>query len=186
MDLISLEREVVAIEIPSGEKVMLPQGVAVSIHQVLGGNYTVQIDDGRLARIDGKDADALGKEVVASPSTATASPLADDADTVESVTDDIWTQLRTVYDPEIPVNVVELGLIYECNVIPGAGDKFDADIKMTLTAPGCGMGPVLQEDARAKVAGLPSVDVVDVEIVLEPAWEPSMMTEAARLELGML
>ena len=184
MDLIALKKEVSTIEIPSGDPISLAEGVAVSIHQVLGGNYTVQIDDGRLARIDGKDADALGREVAEAP--VSSAVLAEEADTVESVTEDIWKQLRTVFDPEIPVNVVELGLIYECNVIPGVGEKFDVAIKMTLTAPGCGMGPVLQEDARSKVDGLPSVDVVDVEVVFEPAWEPSMMSEAARLELGML
>ena len=94
-------------------------------------------------------------------------------------------QLRTVFDPEIPVNVVELGLIYECDVPPAGVEKFDVAIKMTLTAPGCGMGPVLQEDARSKIDGLPSVGGVEIGIVLEPGWEPSMMSEAARLELGM-
>ncbi len=184
MDLIALKKEVLAVEIPSGDKVILAEGMAVSIHQVLGGNYTVQTDDGRLARIDGKDADALGKEVAETPVSSAA--VVDEPDTVESVTKDIWVQLRTVFDPEIPVNVVELGLIYECNVTPAAGEKFDIALKMTLTAPGCGMGPVLQEDARLKIDGLPSVEAVEVEIVLDPPWEPSMMSEAARLELGML
>jgi probable FeS assembly SUF system protein SufT len=183
MDLIALKKDVLAVEIPSGDKITLSEGMAVSIHQVLGGNYTVQTDDGRLARIDGKDADALGKEVTEAP--VSSAELADEPDTVESVTKDIWEQLRTVFDPEIPVNVVELGLIYECDVTPAGAEKFDVAIKMTLTAPGCGMGPVLQEDARSKIDGLPSVGGVEIEIVLEPGWEPSMMSEAARLELGM-
>ncbi len=174
----TLSRDVRGIIIPVGESVTLRQGTAGFITQALGGSFTVYVE-GNLFRIAGSDADALGKEPVPPPEVP---DNASDAD-IEAV---IWKQLKTCYDPEIPVDIVELGLVYRCDVTPlGNGDR-RVSIDMTLTAPGCGMGDVLVEDAREKIAIIPTVSDVDVQLVFDPPWNQSMMSEEARLQTGLM
>lgn len=174
-DIIILQRDVNALLIPSGARIYLQQGTEVTITQSLGGSYTVNIY-GNLARIDNKDADALGKPVQLQFSEE---ELANS--TIEEL---VWTQMRTCYDPEIPVNIVDLGLIYECN-INESKEQYQINIKMTLTAPGCGMGPTIAAEVKNKVEALPKVSTVEVEIVFDPPWNHSLMSDAAKLELGM-
>ena len=188
---IALKRDVDAIQIPYGEHVKLPAGTLVTIHQVLGGNFTVVTDHGHMVRIDSWDVDALGEAGKLAQKDAAFTPPAK-ADPKAPVTKDgvvkaVWDLLKTCYDPEIPVNVVELGLVYEVKVEPHpSGEGFMVDVKMTLTAPGCGMGPVLQMDAVAKLNGIPGVKRANVEIVFDPPWDREMMSDAAKLQLGML
>lgn len=178
-EAITLNRECEAALIPTGTPVMLPEGSVVYITQALGGSYTVNIN-GNLARIAAEDADALGFE--ASQRTELEKKELVGDGTVDE--DAIWEQLRTCYDPEIPINIVELGLIYECDVIK-TDDGNRVNILMTLTAPGCGMGEFLAEDVRAKVASLDNVTEVNVELTFDPPWSQDMMSEAARLQTGM-
>lgn len=173
-----LKRSCAATLIPSGEKVQLSQGDRVLVTQALGGSFTVQTEAGYLARIAASDADALGLEV----SRAKGEPTEAGPFDMQKVTEN----LKTVFDPEIPVNVVDLGLIYVCEAHQLADGGHRVEIKMSMTAPGCGMGDVLKEDARAKVQAVPGVKEVDIEIVWEPPWDQSRMSEAARLQLGML
>jgi probable FeS assembly SUF system protein SufT len=177
---ITLSRDCEAIAIPYGEKVVLPAGSLVRVTQSLGGTYTVMTEQGYLVRIAGKDADALGQETAAASQIGASAVVG--AQEVEKL---VWDQLRAVYDPEIPVNAVDLGLVYVCQITPLPEGGHKAEVKMTLTAPGCGMGPVLQADAESKIKGVPGIQEVEVEIVLDPPWDPSMMSEAAKLELGM-
>jgi probable FeS assembly SUF system protein SufT len=179
---ITLTRDCEAIQIPSGTKMKLAAGTVVMITQSLGDTYTVTTDHGYMVRIAGKDADAIGMERTAAAPAAEA-VLPEGREGLEKA---VWDQLRTCYDPEIPVNIVELGLVYECSVTPVEGGGHRVDVKLTLTAPGCGMGGVLAADAQAKIGALPGIREANVEIVFEPAWNPSMMSEAARLELGMM
>lgn len=174
--IIILSRDVDAFLIPSGARIYLQKGTEVTITQALGNTYTVGIY-GNLARIDGKDADALGKEPVVVPKE-----LPEGA----NLNDLIWSELKTCYDPEIPVNIVDLGLIYSCDVtkIPKQQEHC-VYVKMTLTAPGCGMGPVLAEDVKRKLLALPTIKEVNVEVVFDPPWDRSMMSDAAKLELGL-
>lgn len=169
-----IRRECRAIQVPEGTPAVLSPGTRVRVTQALGSSLTVVTERGYLLRIETRDADALGLTLAAGPALSEAVPLEDR----------IWAELRTCFDPEIPVNVVDLGLIYSCEIqeLPEGGNR--VDLKMTLTAPGCGMGPILAQDVKEKVHGLPGVRDVDVEIVFDPPWNPSMMTEAARLELG--
>jgi probable FeS assembly SUF system protein SufT len=176
---IDLTRDVNAIQIPEGTKLLLKQSDPVYVMQVLGGMFTVETEQGFLARIDGRDADALGQEV-----PPERKPI--DMTQSKSVEEHVWEQLRTCYDPEIPVNIVELGLIYNVKVIDFDAGGYRVDIEMTLTAPGCGMGEILKQDIEQKVLDIADVKVANVEIVFDPAWESSMMTEAARLQLGMM
>jgi probable FeS assembly SUF system protein SufT len=169
------------VQIPSGFPTTLPAGTEVRITQSLGGSYTVTTDYGNMVRIAGKDADALGLTPDIPTTTADAPPASP-----EEVEKLVWDQLRTCYDPEIPVNIVELGLVYSCVVKPAAGGGHDVEVKFTLTAPGCGMGEYLKQDLQAKVAAIPGVGEVDIEVVFDPPWNQSMMSEAAKLELGML
>lgn len=173
-----LGRDVEAVIIPAGQVLTLREGTDGYITQSLGGSFTVYVD-GSLFRIAGTNADAIGKEPVAPPSVP---ENASDSD-IEEV---IWQQLRTCYDPEIPVNIADLGLIYRCSVIARADGMRDIDIDMTLTAPGCGMGDILVQDVRDKVAIIPTIAGVQVEMVFDPPWNQTMMTEEARLQLGML
>lgn len=179
-EVVRLNRDCDALLIPSGDQISLKKGQEVMITQALGGSYSVIIQ-GNLARIDGKDADALGKEVT---------PATDVEEEIPSGTVDeqlVWEQIKTCYDPEIPVNIVDLGLIYDLQISPmndGSGQR--VDIKMTLTAPGCGMGPVIADDVRHKVQSVPGVTEAHVELVWDPLWNQGMMSEAARLQLGML
>lgn len=175
---IELRRDCQATLIPHGGKVTLARGESVVLVQALGGSFTVRTDAGALVRIAGRDADALGLE----PTATEAAPPGDGPFELERVI----AQLRTVFDPEIPVNVVDLGLVYGCEAHPLPGGGYRVEIRMSMTAPGCGMGHVLQEDARAKVRAVPGVAEVDVQIVWDPPWDPGRMSEAARLQLGML
>jgi probable FeS assembly SUF system protein SufT len=175
----NLSRDVAATLIPSGDKIALPAGTSVFVHQMLGGSYTVQTDMG-LFRIDAKDADTLGEEVI--DTTVKASTLADGAPDPEA----IWEQLRQVYDPEIPVNIVDLGLVYSMDVEKENDNTFKISVAMTLTAPGCGMGPAIAEDAKSKVLQVPGVSLADVRIVWDPPWNQSMISEEGRMKLGLV
>src|SRR5262245_47035221 len=175
-----LNRDVEASMIPVGTKVTLQKGETAHITQSLGGSYTVVVN-GNMFRIEGKDADALGLQV-AEKKTVSASGTY----TQEQVEKEIWNQLRTCYDPEIPVNIVDLGLIYDCHIESIAANSFKVAVKMTLTAPGCGMGPVLQQDVQNKLLSLEAVDDVAVELVWDPPWNQGMLSEAAKLQLGLM
>lgn len=176
-DTINLTREIEGVQIPSGNVVTLPAETAVIITQALGGSYTVVIpNQAGLFRIKGSDADALGKEVAANTS-AMAGPF-----DVEKV----WEQLRNCYDPEIPVNIVDLGLIYSLDVTDATEGGKEIGVKMTLTAPGCGMGPSLAADAEQRILGVPGVSDAKVELVWDPPWSPDRISEAGREKLGMV
>src|SRR6266705_3404903 len=177
---VSLSRDVEAAIVPAGEKVTLQKGEQAYITQSLGGSYTVVVN-GNMFRIDSKDADALGLEAAAKPTNATGQPRSK-----EELEKEVWNQLKSCYDPEIPVNVVDLGLIYDCQLAPiGDGKTFKADVKMTLTAPGCGMGPVLAQDVQNKLLSIEGIDEANVELVWDPPWNQGMLTEAAKLQLGL-
>jgi probable FeS assembly SUF system protein SufT len=176
---VTLSRDVDAAVIPVGTKVTLQKGEQAYITQSLGGSYTV-IVNGNMFRIEGRDADALGLELTAKP-VGTGTPVSQ-----EQLEKEIWNQLRSCYDPEIPVNIVDLGLIYDCHVAPLAPGSHRVEVKMTLTAPGCGMGPMLAQDVQNKLLGLEGVDDVAVELVWDPPWNQAMMSEAAKLQLGLL
>lgn len=180
-ETVALRRSVDATGIPGGEPLLLPEGLEVAVHQALGGTFTVLTPRG-LARIGPDDADALGPDYAALAAAAQARPAPGGEFHVEQV----WERLRTVYDPEIPADIVELGLVYgvEPEALPGGGRR--VRVTMTLTAPGCGIGPVLVEDVRRQVLSVPGVDDAEVVLVFEPPWEPSRMSEAARLTLGFL
>ena len=173
---VKFERDCPAVLVPQGESVTLPAGSVGYITQSLGGSFTVFVE-GNLFRISGDDADAIGKP---RPEPLQLEEGAGD----EAVEKLVWDQLRTCFDPEIPINVVELGLVYDCDLEAVAGGR-KVNIRMTLTAPGCGMGEVLVEDVRTKVERVPTVVEADVELVFDPPWNQSMMSEAARLETGM-
>jgi len=177
---VTLTRDVEGAVIPVGTKVTLQKGEAAYIAQSLGGSYTVVVN-GNMFRIEGKDADALGVEVAAKPETG--APVA--PTTPEELEKEVWNQMRTCYDPEIPVNIVDLGLIYDCKLTPMGEGSHRADIKMTLTAPGCGMGPMLAQDVQNKLLSLEGIDEANVELVWDPPWNQSMLTEAAKLQLGL-
>lgn len=173
--LLSVRRDCPARLVPTGTEIMIPKDSFVTLTQSLGGSYTVLVN-GNMARVDGLDAEALGME-----------PL--QIDYVDKKTgkvneDNLWLTLRTIYDPEIPVNLVDLGLIYDCRIEEHDG-KCIVNIKMTLTTPGCGMGPVLLADVQHRLVRVPHVDEVKVELVFDPPWDRSMMSEVAQLELGM-
>lgn len=174
-EVVILSRDTMALLVPSGASVMLPRGTEVTITQSLGDTYTVQIY-GNLARIEAKDADALGKQ--------TKNPL-DDLPPDASIEDKVWAQLHSVFDPEIPVNIVDLGLIYSCQ-IQKIEAQYQVAIDMTLTAPGCGMGPVIAEDVKRKVLAIPEVTEAKVDIVFDPPWDREKMSDVAKLQLGVL
>lgn len=180
-DTVQLSRDVEASIVPVGTKVTLSKGEEARITQELGGSYTV-IVNGNMFRIDGTDADALGKEA----SSSSVRVSGDKPATPEEVEKHMWEQMKTVFDPEIPVNVVDLGLIYDCVVEKIPDGDYSAKVKMTLTAPGCGMGPVLQQDLQNRLLCIEEIDEAEVELVWEPAWNQGMMTEAAKLQLGLL
>jgi len=177
-EAITLERDVVATIIPAGETLTLREGTSGFITQALGGSFTIYIE-GNLFRIAGADADALGKEPVPPPAIP---ENASDKD----IEDVIWKQLMTCYDPEIPINIVDLGLIYRCDVTALANGQRSVSVDMTLTAPGCGMGEILVQDAQEKIAVIPTVDDVKVELVFDPPWNQSMMSDEARLQTGLM
>ena len=174
---IRFERDCAAVMVPQGDEVTLPAGQVGYITQALGGSFTVYVD-GNLFRIRGADADALGKEP---PPPLELAENAGDED-VEKL---VWQQLRTCFDPEIPINIVELGLVYRCDVERLDDGDRKVRVDMTLTAPGCGMGDILVDDVRTKLEAIPTVAEADVELVFDPPWNHSMMSDAARLETGM-
>jgi probable FeS assembly SUF system protein SufT len=173
-----LSRDVRAVAVPAGIDVTLKAGAVGYITQALGGSFTVYID-GNLFRIAGEHADALGKEVLKTPEVP-ANPTAEDIRNI------VWDQMRSVYDPEIPINIVDLGLVYECDVLGHDDGTYNVGIKMTVTAPGCGMGEILVADVKEKVERIPGVRGADVELVFDPPWHQSMMSDAARLQTGMM
>lgn len=181
-ETVTLSRDCVALKIPSGEKTMLQKGHRIHITQSLGGSFTLMTEQGYMVQIAGDEADAIGKEKPA--------PIGSTGEVGKDVPLEqaVWDQLKTCFDPEIPVNIVDLGLVYECRMSPMPDDtgKKKVDIKMTLTAPGCGMGDVLRTDAMQKIQKLQGVGMVNVELVWEPQWDRSMMSEAAKLQLGMI
>ena len=175
----TLSRDVTATQIPVGDKIPLPAGTRVTIAQTLGGNYTVSTDFG-LFRIDARDADTLGETVT--NTAVTAAPLASGAPDPAAV----WDQLKKVYDPEIPVNIVDLGLVYSMDISQQDGGAHKVDIAMTLTAPGCGMGPAIAADAKDKILLIPGVADADVRITWDPPWNQSMISEEGKMKLGLL
>lgn len=178
---VKLSRNVEAIMIPSGEPVVVEEGSEATITQSLGGSYTLMTDRGMLVRLSGKEVEAIGKE-------SAEIPQIEGDVSKENVEALVWDQLRTCYDPEIPVNIVDLGLVYLCDVQPveGKDKQYKTHIKMTLTAPGCGMGPVLANDVRSKILAIPGIENAHVDIVFDPVWDRAMMSESAKLQLGMM
>lgn len=182
-ETVKLKRDCEASQIPSGAKILLPEGMEVRISQSLGGSFTVITDDGFMVRIAAEDAAALGKESsLPTPSSKSAAG----SNQEQTVEHQIWEALRTCYDPEIPVNIVDLGLIYLCRVTPLPEGGSRAQVQMTLTAPGCGMGEVLRADAQGKILRIPGIKQADIELVWSPPWDQSRMSEAAKLQLGIL
>jgi probable FeS assembly SUF system protein SufT len=174
-EIIELKRDCAVIEIPSGIRSILSKGSRVRVAQALGTSYTVTSEMYAMYRIDAKDADALGLEIEQSANTSAGTTFNEEK---------MWETLKTVFDPEIPVNVVDLGLIYSCTVsgLEQGGKRIDA--KMSMTAPGCGMGNVLKAEVESKLSQLPEVKEVQVEVVFDPPWHPGLMSEAAKLQLG--
>ena len=175
---VRFERDCEAVLVPAGDQVTLPAGTVGYITQSLGGSWTVFVE-GNLMRIAGKDADAIGKE----PPAPIELPEGATDEDVERL---VWQQLRTCFDPEIPVNIVELGLVYAAVVVPREDGRRDVHVRMTLTAPGCGMGEVLVDDVRSKVELIPTVAEADVELVFDPPWNQTLMSDVAKLETGLL
>ncbi|BDG10645.1 putative Fe-S cluster assembly protein SufT [Anaeromyxobacter paludicola] len=181
---VSLTRDVEAVHIPSGERGVLAQGSWVVVQQTLGGDVTVLAERGGLARIAQADADALGPEyadLARKAAEAGAARLSGDFDEAR-----VWEQLGTVFDPEIPASIVELGLVYLVASEPLPEGGHQVLVRMTLTAPGCGVGPMLLDDVQRKVLAVPGVRSADVQLVFDPPWDQSMMSEAAKLQLGLM
>ncbi|MEI6491116.1 MAG: putative Fe-S cluster assembly protein SufT [Verrucomicrobiota bacterium] len=173
---ITLSRDCDAVQIPSGHPLVLPAGMSVVVTQSLGGTFTVATPGG-LARIELKDADALGIDPAA----------ASEKVKVEGTTEQaVWDQLKSVFDPEIPVNIVDLGLVYDCAITKKDDGSTSVNVKMTLTAPGCGMGPTIAADARGKILSLEGIDDAEVELVWDPPWNQAMITEVGKMKLGIL
>lgn len=178
---ITLSREVEAIQIPSGDTIVLPIGTPVVITQTLGGTYTVATQAG-LARVSSKDADALGIDPEEHNKKRAVAEALKDA----PLEDQVWAQLKEVYDPEIPVDIVNLGLVYDCTLDDAESGKAKVNVKMTLTAPGCGMGPVIAADAQSRIMSLEGVDDAQVDLVWDPVWNQDMITEEGKMKLGMI
>ena len=172
-----VNREVRAVIVPAGTEVKLRPGQAGYITQALGGSFTVYLE-GNLFRLAGEDADAIGKESMKPPELP---PNA----TEEDVRKLAWDQMRTCYDPEIPINIVDLGLVYDCGVVANEDGTRTVEVQITLTAPGCGMGDVLVDDVKDKIQRIPTVREARVSLTFDPPWNQTMMTEAARLQTGM-
>jgi probable FeS assembly SUF system protein SufT len=177
---VTFSRNAEAIMIPSGERVLVPQGASATITQALGGSYTVITDRGLMVRLSGPEVEAIGK------TPQESADVKPEELTPEKMEEMVWDALKTCFDPEIPVNIVDLGLVYLCELQEAEEGGKKVHVKMTLTAPGCGMGPVLAGDVRMKLENIPGVKEADVEVVFDPVWDRSMMSEAARLQLGMM
>lgn len=172
-----LKRACEAAMIPAGSHVIIPEGTQVNLAQSLGGSFTVYVD-GNLLRIAGKDADALGLQQPELPSLP-------DNHTAADITKLVWEQMKTCYDPEIPINIVDLGLVYECKLSDLEDGEKRVEVTMTLTAPGCGMGDILSADVKQKIESVPMVRLVDVRVVFDPPWSRAMMSDEAKLQTGM-
>jgi len=179
----SLSRDVTATLVPAGDAINLPAGTHVTITHRLGGNFTVVCDYG-MFRINGADADALGEDKPAAAATAAAALTPGDGRAPAEPL--LWEALKTVFDPEIPVNIVDLGLIYTLQIKELGENRFGVDVAMTLTAPGCGMGPAIAEDARARIAAVPGVSEAKVEIVWDPPWSQERISEEGKMQLGLI
>ena len=177
----TLIRDCEAIQIPSGQKTTIPVGTQGVITQSLGGSYTIATYQG-LARVAEKDLDALGLEKPQAQATQKAASTTNGEVSEQAV----WNQLRQCYDPEIPVNIVDLGLVYDCRLITKDDGSTRVEVKMTLTAPGCGMGPAIAHDAQSKILSIDGVDEADVQLVWDPPWNQNMISEAGRMKLGMI
>jgi probable FeS assembly SUF system protein SufT len=178
---IELSRDCQAVQIPQGTTITVPKGTLAVITQALGDTYTVQLPTlGGLYRIADKDADALGKK---SKGRATTAATTEDSETVNE--EMVWDQLKQVYDPEIPINVVDLGLIYDMRIEPLGGGENKVLVQMTLTAQGCGMGPSIARDAQHRIEALPGVAEADVRVVWDPPWTPEMMSPEGKKQLGV-
>jgi probable FeS assembly SUF system protein SufT len=177
-ETVTLARDVIGVLIPAGTRVELPEGAQATITQALGGSFTILVE-GHLFHIEGKDADALGRQAAKGPDVS-----ADASD--EELEKAVIAQLKTCYDPEIPIDIVELGLVYDAHLenLPDGSRK--SVIRMTLTAPGCGMGDILVNDARSKVLEIPGISEADVQLVFDPPWTQERMSESAKLALGMI
>jgi len=190
-DITVVKREVMGVLIPYGSEITLMPGTEVLVTQALGGSFTLNVN-GNLVRIEGKDGDAIGKEPVLTPvekaKKAKKDKKKDNQKKDLTALDEelMWAQLKTCYDPEIPVNIVDLGLIYEISKSQLEDGTYHLGVQMTLTAPGCGMGPVISAEVEKKLAELPGVSRVDVVLVFDPPWSSDMMSEEAKLELGVL
>jgi probable FeS assembly SUF system protein SufT len=178
----TLARDVEAIQIPSGTKTTIPAGTPGMITQALGGSYTIATYQG-LARVAEKDLDALGIE---KPDSANGAEKSAEPFTGEVDEKAVWAQLKQCFDPEIPVNIVDLGLVYDCQLTKRPEGGVKVDVKMTLTAPGCGMGPAIAHDAQSKILTIDGVDEADVQLVWDPPWNQNMISEAGRMKLGMV
>jgi probable FeS assembly SUF system protein SufT len=178
----TLTRDVIAIRIPSGDTFTLAKGTTVVITQALGGSFTIWTPEG-LSRIADEDAGALGLEATIKSAEAAEAGGVDTTRVDESA---VWDQLRTCYDPEIPVNIVDLGLVYDCVVDQPEGKPANVAVKMTLTAPGCGMGPTIAAEARSKILSIPGVGEAAVDLVWDPAWNQDMISEVGKMKLGMI
>ncbi|MCX8108401.1 MAG: putative Fe-S cluster assembly protein SufT [Verrucomicrobiae bacterium] len=176
--VVTLKRKVDAIVVPAGTRTTLEPGLEARVTQSLGGSYTIVVN-GTMYRIDGRDGDALGFPV------ETVTKRGETTLTKEELEQRVWDALKTCYDPEIPINIVDLGLVYDCQVEQLQNGNFRVNVKMTLTVPGCGMGPIIQEDARSKIMAIDRVEEVTIELVWDPPWNQNMMSEAARLQLGL-
>ncbi len=174
----TLSRDVEVAAIPYGDRITLATGTTVFVTQALGGSYTAMTDHGYLVRIDGTDADAIGEEPVR--------PMTEEDRKGRTTQELAWDQLKTCFDPEIPINIVDLGLVYKCEVEPLEGDGERVRVEFTLTAPGCGMGDFLRQDMQQKLLAIPGVKEADVQVVLDPPWDQSMMSDVARLQLGLM
>jgi probable FeS assembly SUF system protein SufT len=176
---VTFSRDCEVIQIPSGEKLPIKAGTTVVITQSLGGSYTIATDRG-LARVIKEDADAIGMQDEGKPVAAAGGenvPLEEKA---------VWDQLKTCYDPEIPVNIVDLGLVYDCTITPQPEAGAKVNVKMTLTAPGCGMGPTICSEAKSKILSIPGVADADVDLVWDPPWNQSMISEVGKMQLGLI
>jgi probable FeS assembly SUF system protein SufT len=176
----TLSRDIEVTAIPYGDRLPLKEGSTVFVTQALGGSFTCMTDHGYMVRIDGQDADAIGEEAVSAAGPEEAGD--------RSVEQLCWDQLKTCYDPEIPVNIVDLGLVYACEAapVPDEAERHRVKVRFTLTAPGCGMGDYLKQDIERKLLSVPGVKEADVQIAFDPPWTQDMMSEAARLQLGMM
>jgi probable FeS assembly SUF system protein SufT len=175
---VTFVRECEAVLVPDGITTTIDEDTDATLMQVLGGNLTLRLETGRLVRIEGHDADAIERD----PADFDTSPDLPEGAQVDL--DVLWGQLKNIFDPEIPVDIVELGLVYGCELQTSESGGLKVCVRMTLTAPGCGMGQVLVDDVKNKMSALPGVDETEVDLVFEPIWNPDMMSEAARLELG--